>query len=177
MPVPRKLGPVTTPQFARGIVGALLTAAALATTSGCGSADETFTAGEADRALAALDAVQEYVDEGRCNSAESRVRALAVQSTRVNSDRPALGEAYASSVARLQELVARECVEISEPEPTEQVTEPTGETPEPTGTPEPQPQPEPTPQPEPQPQPQPEPAPQPEPDNPTPGDSGGASPG
>lgn len=157
----------------------MLTAAALAVVSGCGSADETFTAGEADRALAALDAVQEYVDEGRCNSAESRVRALAVQSTRVNSDRPELGEAYASSVARLQELVARECVEISEPEPTEEVTEATGETPatpEPTATPEPQP--------EPQPAPQPQPAPdnnQPDtpvqPDTPTPGDSGGASPG
>lgn len=161
----------------RRITGALLVAAALAVASGCGSADETFTSGEADRALAALDAIQEYVDEGRCNSAESRVRALAVQSTRVNSDRPELGEAYASSVARLQELVARECVEITEPEPTTDVTEPTGETPEPTATPEPEPNPTPTPEPEPQPQPEPQPEPQPQPDNPTPGDSGGASPG
>lgn len=176
MPVPRKLGP-DTPTVARKITGALLIAAALAVVGGCGSADETFTQGEADRALAALDAVQEYVDEGRCNSAESRVRALAVQSTRVNDDRPQLGEAYASSVARLQELVARECVEIKEPEPTADVTEPTGETPEPTATPEPEPNPTPTPQPEPQPQPDPQPEPEPQPDTPTPGDSGGASPG
>lgn len=173
MHVPRKQGPVIS--LARNVIGALLTIAALAVVGGCGSTDETFSASEADRALAALDAVQEYVDEGRCNSAESRVRALAVQSTRVNSDRPQLGEAYASSVARLQQLVARECVEISEPEPTKEVTEPTGKTPEPTATPEP------TPEPDPAPQPQPtggggQPDTPVQPDNPTPGDSGGASP-
>lgn len=175
MAVPQKLGLLIS--YARFVTAALLVVGALAVVSGCGSSDETFTSGEADRALSALDAVQEYVDEGRCGSAESRVRALAVQSTRINSDRPELGEAYASSVARLQQLVARECVEISEPEPTKEVTAPTGETPEPTGPPDPEPQPEPTPQP----QPEPDPAPAPAPDTPTPdpdtGDgSGGASP-
>lgn len=171
------MGPLIS--HARFILAALLVVSALAAVSGCGSSEETFTAGESDRALAALDSVQEYMDEGRCNSAESRVRALAVQSTRVNSDRPELGEAYASSVARLQELVARECVEISEPEPTEEVTPPTGETPEPTReTPEPTPEPDPAPNPDPQPEPTPDPAP----DTPAPpddtdsDDSGGASP-
>lgn len=175
MAVPQKLGPLIS--YARFGLAALLVASALAVVSGCGNSEETFSAGEADRALSALDSIQEYVDEGRCNSAESRVRALAVQSTRINSDRPELGEAYASSVARLQELVARECVEISEPEPTKEVTAPTGETPEPTGTPDPEPQPEPTPQPQPEPDPAPDPAPDtPTPDNPGSGDSGGASP-
>lgn len=170
------MGPLIS--HARFLMAALLVVSALVAVSGCGSSDETFSAGESDRALTALDSIQEYMDEGRCNSAESRVRALAVQSTRINSDRPELGEAYASSVARLQELVARECVEISEPEPTEEVTSPTGETPEPTGTPDPTPEPEPTPDP----QPQPEPTPDPVPDTPTPpddtgsDDSGGASP-
>lgn len=174
--MPRKLGPLIS--YARSGFAALLVVSALAVVSGCGSSDETFTAGEADRALAALDTIQENLDEGRCNSAESRVRALAVQSTRVNSDRPELGEAYATSVARLQELVARECVEISEPAPTEEVTSPTGETPEPTGTPDPEPQPEPTPQPQPEPDPAPAPAPDTPttPDDPGSGDSGGASP-
>ncbi len=146
MPVPRTMGPMKS--HARLVAAALLCAGAVAAAAGCGSSNEMFSAGEAGRALAALDAVQEYVDEGRCNSAESRVRALAVQSTRVNEDRPELGEAYASSVARLQELVARECVEIEEPEPTEEVTSPTGETPEPTATPDPEPRPDPEPDPD-----------------------------
>lgn len=170
------MGPLIS--HARLLLAASLVVSALAVVSGCGSSDETFSAGEADRALSALDSVQEYVDEGRCNSAESRVRALAVQSTRINSDRPALGEAYASSVARLQELVARECVEISEPQPTEEVTSPTGDTPEPTATPDPKPEPEPTPDPAPQPEPTPDPAPDTptQPDDTSPDDSGGASP-
>ncbi|MGK2878685.1 MAG: hypothetical protein ACSLFF_08970 [Solirubrobacterales bacterium] len=96
-----------------GLIGALLLFA-----TGCGGTDEKFTSGEADRALAALDAVQEYVDEGRCSAAARRVQALAVQSTRINNERPDLGEPYASSVARLQTLVERECVEIAPASPT-----------------------------------------------------------
>ena len=46
------------------------------------------------------------------------MNALAVQSTHINEDRPELGEAYASSVARLQTLVERECVEIKPDSPT-----------------------------------------------------------
>lgn len=105
--------------------------ALIAVVSGCGSSDEKFSASEADNALAALDAVQEYVDEGRCNRARSRVNALAVQSTRINEDRPELGEAYASSVARLQTLVERECVEITPDMPTPETaaTGATGEEP------------------------------------------------
>jgi hypothetical protein len=105
--------------------------------TGCGSSDETFTSGEADRALAALDATQEYVDDGRCTAAARRVRALATQSTHINSDRPELGEAWAGSVARLQTLVARECVEITETTPTEPTTAATGPTEKPTPEPEP----------------------------------------
>lgn len=100
------------------IAAALLICASLGVASGCGGSNQAFTSGEADRALAALDAIQEYVDEGRCNRARSRVNALAVQSTHVNEDRPDLGEAYASSVARLQALVERECVEIKPDSPT-----------------------------------------------------------
>ena len=96
----------------------MLICASLAVASGCGSSNETFTSGEADRALAALDTIQEYVDEGRCSRARSRVNVLAVQSTHINDDRPELGEAYASSVARLQALVERECVEIKPDSPT-----------------------------------------------------------
>lgn len=134
---------------ARELAATAVCALALFVVSGCGSSDEKFDPGEADRALAALDALQEYVDEGRCNAAESRVRALAVQSTRINSDRPELGEAWASSVARLQELVVRECVEIREPTAPTGDTGETGPTEEPTGTPEPEPTPDPEPQPEP----------------------------
>lgn len=101
----------------------MLICALLAVASGCGSSDEKFSGSEADNALAALDAVQEYVDEGRCNRARSRVNALAVQSTRINDDRPELGEAYASSVARLQTLVERECVEIKPDSPTPETAE------------------------------------------------------
>lgn len=134
---------------ARELAATIFCALALFVAAGCGSSNEKFEDGEADRALAALDALQEYVDEGRCNAAESRVRALAVQSTRINNDRPGLGEAWASSVARLQELVVRECVEIREPtEPTGDTGD-TGPTEEPTGTPEPEPEPRPQPQPEP----------------------------
>lgn len=96
----------------------MLICASLAVVSGCGGSNEKFTSSEADNALAALDAVQQNVDDGRCSRARSRVNALAVQSTRVNEDRPDLGEAYASSVARLQTLVERECVEIKPDSPT-----------------------------------------------------------
>lgn len=105
-----------------GLIGAVLLVA-----SGCGGTDEQFTSGEADRALAALDAVQENVDDGRCTAAARRVRVLALQSTRINNERPDLGEAYASSVARLQTLVERECVEIA-PEPPTPETAATGAT-------------------------------------------------
>ncbi len=105
--------------------------------SGCGGSGQDFSAREADNALAALDAAQEFVDEGRCEAADRRVTALAKQSTRVNSDRPELGEAWAGSVARLQELVARECVEITQTTPTDETTAPTGPTESPTDTPPP----------------------------------------
>lgn len=126
--VPRTLG--KSDLLARAAAAAL-TCALIAVISGCGSSDEKFSNSEADNALAALDAVQEYVDEGRCNRARSRVNALAVQSTRINDDRPELGEAYASSVARLQTLVERECVEIKPDTPTPETsaTGATGEEP------------------------------------------------
>lgn len=113
--MPRTLG--KSDLLARAAAAALI-CALIAVASGCGSSNEKFSDSEADNALAALDAVQEYVDEGRCNRARSRVNALAVQSTRINDDRPELGEAYASSVARLQTLVERECVEITPDAPT-----------------------------------------------------------
>lgn len=125
MRVPRIPGSSTT--FTR-LAAAALTFALLAFVSGCGSSDETFTSAEADRALAALDAIQEYVDEGQCTKASRRVNTLAVQSTHINKNRQELGEAYASSVARLQTLVARECVEIMPTSPTPAVTESTGST-------------------------------------------------
>ncbi|MBI2691093.1 MAG: hypothetical protein HYX29_04015 [Solirubrobacterales bacterium] len=113
--MPRTLG--KSDLLARAAAAALLFAV-IAVISGCGNSSEKFSNSEADNALTALDAVQQYVDEGRCNRARSRVRALAVQSTRINDDRPKLGEAYASSVARLQTLVERECVEITPDMPT-----------------------------------------------------------
>ncbi len=113
--VPRTLG--KSDLLARAAAAALLFAV-IAVISGCANSNEKFSNSEADNALTALDTVQEYVDEGRCNRARSRVKALAVQSTRINDDRPELGEAYASSVARLQTLVERECVEITPDMPT-----------------------------------------------------------
>jgi hypothetical protein len=123
--VPRDPGSSTT--FGR-LAGAAIFFALVAFVSGCGSSDETFTSGEADRALAALDSIQSLVDDGDCTKAARRVNTLAVQSTHVNDDRPQLGEAYASSVARLQYLVSRECVEIKPTSPTPAVTESTGST-------------------------------------------------
>jgi hypothetical protein len=122
--VPRSPGK---PDLLARLAAAILICASLVVVSGCGSSNEKFSSSEADNALAALDAVQEYVDEGRCNSARSRVNALAVQSTRINQDRPDLGEAYASSVARLQTLVERECVEIK-PDSATPETSQTGST-------------------------------------------------
>ncbi|MFT4048902.1 MAG: hypothetical protein QM648_03595 [Solirubrobacterales bacterium] len=115
------------PHLKRALVAALI-CALCGVFYGCGSSDETFTNAEAGRALAALDGVQESVDEGRCELARKYVNRLAVQSTHVNDDRPELGDAYASSVARLQTLVTRECVEISAPSPTDEVTASTGTT-------------------------------------------------
>lgn len=113
--------------MAASLVCALVVALAL-TMTGCGGSNQQFSTAEADRALAALDAIQEYVDAGRCQRAAKRVNQLAVQSTHVNSDRSELGEAYASSVARLQALVTRECVEIMPTAPTTEVTAATGST-------------------------------------------------
>jgi hypothetical protein len=123
--VPRTLGKST---FPVRLALAALFCALLVGASGCGGTNEQFTEGEADRALAALDAVQEYVDAGRCAAASRRVNVLAIQSTHVNEDRPDLGEAYASSVARLRDLVVRECVEITPTGPTPDVTPSTGAT-------------------------------------------------
>lgn len=125
MRVPRNPG---FPTVLRHVAAAAIFVALVAFVSGCGSSNEKFTDSEADNALAALDAIQEYVDEGRCERASRRVNALAAQSTRINNDRAQLGEAYASSVARLQTLVTRECVEIMPTSPTPAVTESTGET-------------------------------------------------
>lgn len=147
--------------------GAVLAAALLA---GCGGEPERLSAGEADRALAALDTLEAAVAEGRCAVAESRVRALIGQAQTVNEDRPDLGAAYAESLERLQTLVDEEC-EQRETEPTEPVTGETGETAEPTGeTGRPEPTP-PTSAPEPTP-PTPEPTPETPPDN----GSGGVQP-
>lgn len=133
--MPRTLGRSTLqPRFAAALLACAIAAWVV---SGCGSSGEKFDSGEADRALAALDAAQEYVDEGRCEAASRRVSALAKQSTNVNADRPELGEAWAGSVSRLQELVARECVEITETTPTDETTAPTGPTEGPTEEPPP----------------------------------------
>lgn len=107
--------------------------------SGCGSSDQKFSSAESNRALAALDAIQQYVDEGECSKAQSRVTVLAGQAAHINRNRPDLGSAYASSVARLQELVDRECVEITPSGPTTEPTESTGAT----STPQPEPAPTP----------------------------------
>jgi len=50
----------------------LACAIAAGVVSGCGSTNEEFSAREADNALAALDAAQEFVDEGRCDAASRR---------------------------------------------------------------------------------------------------------
>ncbi|MBI4898526.1 MAG: hypothetical protein HY827_09210 [Actinobacteria bacterium] len=137
-----------------------LTLAAFAA-GGCGASNQKFSGGEADRALAALDALEAAVSEGHCTSATSRVNALIGQAQTVNRDRPDLGAAYAQSVEQLQRLVATECRERKS-EPTEPVTGKTGQTgateptPEPTAPPNPQPtdggtQPTPPVSPEPQP--------------------------
>src|SRR4051794_39427981 len=104
----------------------MLVCATAVAAAGCGTWNEQFTSTEADRALAALDSVQELVDEGRCKSAQRRVQLLIDQATRVNNDRPDLGAAYAKSAERLQQLVERECVEIKETSPTDEVTSSTG---------------------------------------------------
>lgn len=137
--------------------------------AGCGSSNERFESDEADRALAALDTLEAAVADGRCNVAESRVRALIGQAQTINSDRPELGAAYADSLEQLQSLVESECVERKE-EPTEPVTGETGETAEPTGPTE-TPTPEPTGTPEPT-----APAPQPTPETPDQDQSGGVQP-
>lgn len=108
---------------------AVLLGLALATAlSGCGSSDEKFTSGESERALTQLSSIQRLVANGRCEAAAKAANKLAVQSTHVNEDRPELGEAWAGSVAQLQRLLTRECVEIEPMSPTPAVTEPTGAT-------------------------------------------------
>lgn len=117
---------------------ALLFVLAVLVASGCGGKNEKFSQGEADRALTALDALEADIDDGRCQDAARQVNRLAVQSTHVNEDRPELGEAWASSVARLNQLVVRECIEITPTGPTPEVTSDTGPTDnEPTGPTEP----------------------------------------
>lgn len=138
--------------------------------AGCGDSNERFDSGEADRALAALDTLEDAVAEGRCNVAKSRVRALIGQAQVVNRDRPELGAAYAESLEQLQSLVETECVE-EQTEPTEPVTGETGATDEPTGTGEPTPTPEPTGSPEPT-----APVPEPTPETPPEDTSGGVQP-
>lgn len=114
----------------------MLLAIVVLAATGCGGGGETFTAGEADRALAALDALEAAVADGHCGTAESRVNALIGQAQAVNRDRADLGAAYAQSVDRLQQLVTNECRE-AEPEPTEPVTGETGQTETSEPTPEP----------------------------------------
>lgn len=105
---------------------------ALTSLSGCGSSDEQFTTGEANRAIAQLNSIQRLVADGRCEEAAKASNRLAVQSTHINEDRPELGEAWAGSVAQLQRLLTRECVEIEPESPTPEVSEPTGATETPT---------------------------------------------
>lgn len=100
----------------------------LLTASGCGGAGEKFSQGEASRALDALDSLQADIDDGRCQDAARQVNRLAVQSTHVNEDRQQLGEAWASSVARLNQLVVRECIEITPTGPTPTTTTDSGPT-------------------------------------------------
>lgn len=116
---------------------AVLSVAVVATVAavGCGRSGEQFTAAEADRATAALNAVQEMVDDGRCADAQRRIGTLATQATNLGAERPDLSEAWAASVGRLQTLVRRECVEIEPEQSTPPVTAPAGPTerePEPT---------------------------------------------
>lgn len=145
-------------------------AALLAVATGCGDSQERFSDQEADRALAALDAMEAAAAEGRCTVAQSRVRALIGQAQTINKDRPELGAAYAESLDRLQALVEAEC-DQRQVEPTEPVTGETGETAEPTGTTSEPTPPEPTGSPEPT-------TPTPEPTPPTPPEdqSGGVQP-
>jgi cell division septation protein DedD len=159
------------------ILAATMLCALTAAAAGCGSSSEKFSSGEADRALAALDATQQAVDEGRCTAAERRVQVLISQASRINSDRPDLGAAYARSAERLQQLVARECVNVKETGPTGESTSPTGATHEPTKPTGPTEAPQ-TPNPEPTGGGAPNPPPgQQNNDNNSPGDSGGARPG
>lgn len=92
--------------------------------TGCGSSDEQFSRGEAVRADAALDYVQNNVEAGRCSRAQAGINRLATQASNVNDDRPELGEAWAASVARLSTLIMRECVEITPEGPTSGATTP-----------------------------------------------------
>ncbi len=107
----------------------MLALACVLALSGCGGSDENFNRGEVSRAVDALDSIENFVADGRCDAARRRSNALAIQSTHVSEDRPELGEAYARSVAHLQRLITRDCVEISADGPTPAVTEPTGPTP------------------------------------------------
>ena len=142
MSVPKTPGCEKTNALRPRVLAALAASACTAALvfSGCGSSDQKFSSAESNRALAALDAIQQYVDEGECAKAQSRVTVLAGQAAHINRNRPDLGSAYASSVARLQELVDRECVEITPSGPTSEPTASTGATstpqPEPTPTPD-----------------------------------------
>lgn len=105
-----------------------LAAATIIGAAGCKGSDEHFSSAEASNAIAALDQIERNVDAGRCTAAQRRINALEIQATHVSSDRPQLGDAYSSSVVRLQQLVDRECVEIKPESPTPAVTPATGPT-------------------------------------------------
>lgn len=119
--------PQTRQRLARAL-GAIALCVALAALAGCGSSDEQFSSGEADRALAALDAAQEQIDDGRCSAVQRSINKLATQASHINEDRPELGEAWAQSVQRLRALALRECVEITPEGPTPAITPETGAT-------------------------------------------------
>jgi hypothetical protein len=85
-----------------------LVVAILLAAGGCGKSNEAFTAGESDRALAALDTLEAAVETGHCGTAGSRVNALIGQAQAINRDRPNLGAAYAQSVDQLRRLVDRD---------------------------------------------------------------------
>ncbi len=96
--------------------------------SGCG-VQQQLTSAEVDEALAALDAVEQAVDEGRCEDARDAAQRLSNQALQTTGNGDFVS-AYRESADRLEELVARQCEEAPS-EPTGP-TGPTGAS-EPTG--------------------------------------------
>lgn len=115
-------------RWRRRIIGLVAVSSCALAASGCGASDERFNSGEVARAMDALGSIEVFISEGRCDAARRRSNALAIQSTHVGEDRPELGEAYASSVAHLQRLITRDCIEITPDGPTPPVTGKTGPT-------------------------------------------------